>query len=239
MVYVDGWRGRIGLITVAAGSATEYEFNRYAPEGIAVLTTRVPLRDMSPEALIEMADHVEEAAALLAGAEVDIIAFACTAGSLVKGAGYDREIIERLQNRTGLPVTTTSTGVLEAFKALNVKKIVVTTPYKNAVNRAEKTYLEESGFTVLRLHGVESPEPRFVPQIFPEQMYRLTREAFMEDAEAIFISCTGLHVDTIIDLLEDDFQRPVITSNQATLWSALRKIGVNEQIQGMGRLFRL
>jgi maleate isomerase len=239
MVYVDGWRGRIGLITVASGSATEYEFNRYAPEGIAVLTTRVPLRDMSPEALIEMAHHVEEAAALLSGAEVDIIAFACTAGSLVKGAGYDQEIIERLQNRTGLPVTTTSTGVVEAFTALNVKKIVVTTPYKSAVNHAEKKFLEENGFTVLRLHGVESPEPKFVPQIFPEEMYRLTKEAFQGDAEAIFISCTGLHVDTIIDLLEDDFQRPVITSNQATLWSALKKIGVNEQVQGMGKLFRL
>ena len=41
--YVDGWRGRIGLITPAPGSSTELEFNRYKPEGVAVLTTRVPL----------------------------------------------------------------------------------------------------------------------------------------------------------------------------------------------------
>lgn len=237
MVYVDGWRGRIGLITVASGSSTESEFNCYAPLGVGVLTTRVFLRDMSPEALVEMAAYVDEAASLLAGAEVDVIAFACTAGSLVKGVGYDQEIIERLQSRTGLPVTTTSTGVVEALRILNVQKVVVTTPYQKKVNQAEKAFLEGNGFKVLRLEAVESPEPKYVPQIHPEEMYRLTKGIFTEEADGIFISCTGLHVDTIIKLLEEDLKRPVVTSNQATLWSALRKIHVNEKIEGLGKLF--
>lgn len=239
MVYVDGWRGRVGLITVAAGSATESEFNKYAPVGVGVLTTRVPLRGMSLEALMEMAPHVDEAASLLAGADADVIAFACTAGSLVKGVGYDQEIIEKLQGRTGLPITTTSTGVVGALKALNVKKVVVTTPYLNEVNQAEKAFLEGNGFNVVRLKGLEMPEPKLVPQIRPEAMYRLTKETFTEDADGIFISCTGLHVDTIIELLEDDLKRPVIASNQATLWSALRKIGIRKNIEGLGQLFSL
>ena len=237
MAYVDGWRGRIGLITIAAGSSTEHEFHKYAPVGVGILTTRVILGGMSPEALVEMGPYIDEAASLLAGAEVDVIAFACTAGSLVKGVGYDQEIIERLKSRTGLPVTTTTTGVVEALKILNVRKVVVTTPYMSEVNQAEKAFLEGNGFHVLRLRGVESTEPKFVPQIQPEVMYRLTKETFTEDADGIFISCTGLHVDNIIELLEKDLKRPVIASNQATLWSALRKINIHEKIEGLGKLF--
>ena len=237
MVYVDGWRGRIGLITVAAGSSTESEFNLYAPAGVAVLTTRIPLSGISLEALIEMAPYVDEAASLLAGAEVDVIVFACTAGSFVKGISYDQEIIERLQSRTGLPVTTTSTGIVKGLSALKIKKVTLITPYSNEVNQAEKAFLEGSGFEVVSFKSLELLEPKLVPQIHPEEMYRLTREAFIEDADGIFISCTGLHVDTIIEILEEDFKRPVITSNQATLWSALRKINISERIEGLGKLF--
>ena len=239
MAYVDGWRGRIGLITIAAGSSTEHEFHRYAPIGVGILTTRILLRDMSPEALVDMAPHIDEAAGLLAGADVDVIVFACTAGSLVKGVGYDQEIIDRLHHQTGLPVTTTTTGVVDALKILDIKKVVVTTPYQDEVNEAEKAFLEGNGFNIVGFGCVESAAPKFVPQIHPEEMYKLTKETFSEDADGVFISCTGLHVDGIIELLEADLKRPVVASNQATLWSALRKINVYEEIEGLGKLFEL
>ena len=237
MVYVDGWRGRIGLITVVSGSSTEAEFNRYVPEGVAVLTTRIPLGKITAEAHIKMVPYVDEAASLLAGAEVDVIVFADTAGSLVRGVGYDKEIIEALQSRTGVPVTTTSTGVVKALSALGIKKIAVATPYPDDVNQAEKVFLEDSGFEVGRIKGLELLEPRLVPQVPPGEMYRLAKEVFSEDVEGVFISCTGLHVDRIIELLEKDLKRPVITSNQVMLWDVLRKIDINEKIEGLGKLF--
>jgi len=239
MAYVDGWRGRIGLITVVSGSSTEAEFNRYVPEGVAVLTTRIPLGGISLEALTEMRSHLDEAASLVAGAEVDVIVFACTAGSLVRGVGYDKEIIEALQSRTGVPVTTTSTGVVKALSALGIKKIAVATPYPDNVNQAEKAFLEGSGFEVTRIKGLEFLEPRLVPQVPPGEMYRLAKEVFSEDVEGVFISCTGLHVDSIIELLEKDLKRPVITSNQVMLWDVLRKIDINEKIEGLGKLFTI
>jgi len=70
-------------------------------------------------------------------------------------------------------------------------------------------------------------------------MYRLAKEVFSEDVEGVFISCTGLHVDSIIELLEKDLKRPVITSNQVMLWDVLRRINVNEKIEGLGKLFTI
>jgi len=239
MVYVDGWRGRIGLITPAPGSSTEAEFNWYRPEGVAVLTTRIPLKGISVAALTEMNSYIDEAASLLAGAEVDVIVFGCTAGSLVKGPGYDKEIIKRLEGRTGIKVTTTSTGVSEALKALNVKKVAVATPYAEEVNQAEKVFLEGSGFRVVSIIGPMLSDPKLVPQIPSAKMYKLAREADTDDADAMFISCTGLHVLDIIEILEKDLGKPVITSNQVTLWSTLKKLNINEKIEGLGKLFTL
>lgn len=239
MVYIDGWRGRIGLITPSPGSSTEAEFNRYRPEGVAVLTTRIPLFGISREALDKMNTYVEEAASLLATAEADVIVFACTAGSLLKGPGWDRQIVEKLSRLTGKKITTTSTGVLEALAALSVKKVAVATPYAAEVNEAEKTFLDGSGFEVTSIIGPLLSDPKLVPQIHPGEMYRLARKANTDKADAVFISCTGLHVLEIIDMLEKDLGKPVIASNQVSLWSALNKLDIHEKIQGLGRLFML
>ncbi len=71
-------------------------------------------------------------------------------------------------------------------------------------------------------------EPKLVPRIHPREMYKLAREVDSEDADAIFISCTGLHVSSIIDILEKDLEKPVITSNQVMIWDALKKLKVNK-----------
>ena len=78
-----------------------------------------------------------------------------------------------------------------------------------------------------------------IPEVGSEQIYRLVREGFTEKADAIFISCTALSVIHIIETLEEDLKRPVITSNQATLWAALRKINVGETIDSLGTLFTM
>jgi len=239
MVYVDGWRGRIGLITPSPGSSTEAEFNRYRPEGVAVLTTRIPLRGISREALDKMITYLDEAASLLATAEVDVIVFGCTAGSLLNGPGWDREIIERLTMLTGKKITTTSTGVLEALAALKAKKVAVATPYSAEVNEAEKAFLVGSGFQVTSIIGPLLSDSKLVPQIPAGEMYRLAREADTDEADTMFISCTGLHVLDIIDMLEKDLGKPVITSNQVSLWSALKRLSVHEKIEGLGKLFTL
>ena len=106
-----GWRKKIGLIIPSTGNAPEVEFHRYAPEGVAVSSQRVLFEHVDERGLTEMGDRLEEAAAVLATGEPDILVFACTMGSLVKGVGYDQEIITRLEALTGNKTITTSTAV--------------------------------------------------------------------------------------------------------------------------------
>jgi len=235
---VDGWRGRIGLITPSPGSSTEYEFNRYKPEGVAVLTTRIPLFGISYEGINKMRGYVDEAAKMLAEAsDVDLILFSCTAGSFMDGHAYDKELTKHLEELTGKPVTTTSSCVLKAIERLGIKSLNIVTPYSEEINKLERAFFEGCGIKVTSVSGALLSMSRDVPKIPAGDMYRYAVRSDTPEADATFLSCTGLHVFDIIDKLEQDLKKPVITSNQCGLWGALRKLNVLEKVPGLGALF--
>jgi len=233
-----GWRARIGLIYPAPGITGEIEFHQMAPEGVAVCTTRIPLEQTTPESLIKMADYIEEASVLLSQAKVDVIAFGCTSGSLIKGAGYDKEIIGKIENLVHIPAITTATSVIEGLKAMRMEKIVVVTPYSDEVNQKEKLFLESHSFKVQDIRGLGILNPVEMANVEPGVIYKLAKGMISDTADGVFISCTGLGIINIIEMLECDIRKPVITSNQATMWAALRRAKVRGKIRGYGQLLQ-
>ncbi|MBS7635542.1 maleate cis-trans isomerase, partial [Candidatus Bathyarchaeota archaeon] len=107
-------------------------------------------------------------------------------------------------------------------------------PYPEEINIKEKEFLEGNGFKVTRIEGLPSPMGISIHR--PEEAYRLARKVDSEENDGIFISCTNFRTLEIIEIL--DTGKPVVTSNQATFWKALRMIGVRAKIQGFGRLLR-
>ena len=61
----------------------------------------------------------------------------------------------------------------------------------------------------------------------------------LKGADTFFFSCMGLTTMEIVDDLEKALQMPVITSHQATLWSALRHCNVGAKLPNLGKLFTL
>ena len=233
-----GWKAKIGLIIPSTGSAPERDFNRYAPDGVAIFTQRVSFEKVDHDGLSALGDLVVEASRLLVSAEPDLLVFGCTTGSLIKGAGYDKELIERIESASGIHAITTSTALLEALKALGAHKIVVSTPYSDSVNATEKQFLEDNGFEVLGIQGLGYTDPRMMPRTTFDKMYKLSKAVLNSAADTVFASCTGLGIIDYIPTMEQDFSRPVITSNQVSIWYALRSLGIRDRLN-LGHLFDL
>lgn len=234
-----GWRGRVGLVLPQTGSAPEHEYHKHLPEGMTITTTRILFERVDPQGLEQMSARAAEGAKLIASAGLDIIVFPCTTGSLIKGYGYDQELIRQMKEASGVEkALTTTTAVVRGLKAVGAKKIVVTTPYSKEVDAIEKKFLEDSGFEVLDIQGLGFTDPLNMPRVTPDQMYRLSKGADRHEADAVFVSCTGLGIIDSIPMLERDLGKPVITSNQATWWATLRELGIREDL-GLGRLFQL
>lgn len=249
---MSGWRARIGVIS-PIGEAVESAFNRYAPEGVAINSTKIWFPGPSEEGLIYLGEQLEQAASIFAKQRHDIIFFACTSGSMIKGLGYDKECIRKIEETGGAPGHTTSTAILEAFEALGAGSTAVVTPYPDGTNEAERIFLEDNGIHVTNIEGMEDSPIRTPPSIEkgivrvagdasdiePSRLYRAAKELKRNGAESLFISCAGMNTMEIIEPLETDLGIPVITSNQAGLWSCLRHCEVGTKNPKLGKLFTL
>jgi len=219
-----GWRFRIGLIVPSSNTTMEPEFYRVCPEGVSIHTARVPLEEVTPDALVKMADYVLDAAKMLKTANVNVIVYGCTSGTLIGGVKWERELTSKIERETGVETITTASAVVQALKALDIKRVVVATPYIDKINELEKKFLEEHGIKVLSIKGLDVVKNIEIGKLAPWISYRLAKEVFKPEADGIFISCTNFRTLEIIEKLERELGKPVVTSNQASIWTALRTV---------------
>ena len=233
---MNGWRTRLGLIVPSSNTTNEPEFYDSLPDGVSLHTARMRLEDTTADDLEQMAGEIARCADLLSTANVDVVAYGCTTGSLVKGHGYDEEIESRLSAATEVPAVATAASVKRAFAVLNLDSVAIATPYIDNLNKKEKNFLEERGYEVTAISGLQISQNVKIGAQYPETAYREARTVNTSDADGMFLSCTNYRTFEIINQLETDLGKPVVTSNQATLWDALRIANVDVTLD-LGRLF--
>jgi maleate cis-trans isomerase len=216
------------------------EWRRSMPQGVCLVETRTLIHDVTVSGLTEMIKQVERAARELASAEVDIILQAGTAAAFFAGIGHDEDLIRRITSATGIRATTTLTAVVAALRQLGARRLAVATSYLQEIDDRLAEVLGGSGFEVAAIQGMALKRSVDMGKVFPAATYRLARAVVRAapNAEAILISCGNLRSFEIIEPLESDTGLPVVTSNQAGLWQALRLVGIRDPLPGLGRLLR-
>jgi maleate isomerase len=236
------WRAKIGVIHPGGGENHIMDFFKVAPPGVAISSAGVPFhKDESVESMLHLDEHVVEMASkVLARSNAvppDVIAWICTAGSFLRGKGHDENLIKQMQDATHIPCTTTSTAILAALKELKAKNVILLTPYPRAANEIEKKFIEDNGYKVIKADGLDLVEINVLANIHHGVWYQMAKKADMPEADCVFISCTGVNCMDVIEPLEHDLRKPVITSNQVSYWHAFKLAGIREPIQGYGTLF--
>jgi len=237
-----GWRAKLGLIYIASAYAMEVEFQKMAPPGVTTHTTRVSLGD-HPEQfsigdLTNLRTDALQATKLLAQAPLQAIAFGCTSGSFVQGRSEDLTFIEEMERIAQIPCTTTANAIVHACKVLDVEKIAMASPYSLEVNELAHAYFLEAGIEIDHMTGLGLMNDYAISALTLRDMYKMATQAYTEDAQALFLSCTGLATMPLIEKLEEDLGIPVVTSNQATLWHTLRLAKVKNRNTSFGTLFQ-
>ncbi len=215
----------------------ECEFNLMRPKQATVHTGRIRLREVAVSELLDMEKKIEEEALKLADAKVEVMAFGCTSGSLIRGLGHDKEIVSRIEKAANIPAVTTARAVVNALRAPNLSRISVATPYTDDINILERRFLEQNGFTVVKIEGLGITDNLEIGRQKPETIIRMVEHVDTLQGEGIFLSCTNLPTVELIASLEKRFGKPVISSNTATLRFMLKRIGYNHALEGYGSLF--
>ena len=232
-----GERLRVGMILPSRNVVAEADTQAMLPTGVSIHTTRLKLHGTTTADIKEMSDGAESAAMLLGAAPIGIIVFHCTAVSTSDPAMGD-QLVARIEKAANKKAIATSQGLVAALNALRAKRIVMLTPYPQAVNDAEVRFLNHFGFDVLHEIGLNLPSTVSTASVTPEQWFEKALAMKRTDADAYFLSCTNIRVLSIIDELEHRLGAPVITSNQAMLWHCLRQSGINDAVRGYGQLLQ-
>lgn len=234
-----GWRGRIGLLIPSTNTTMEPDFNRLAPEGVSIHSARLLTeREGTFEQLIKMESEADQAAVALATCQPGVIVYGCTSGTFVKGPAWNKHIVQSLTDKTGIPTVTTAGSMVDALRHRGLKRISVVTPYVKKTNDQLVKFVEAHGIRVLDLQTFDELDMFEHAKTEPWEIYELARKAWRKEAQGLFIACTQLRALDVLDALEEDFGHPVLSATQASMWAALRALGVKADIPGFGSLLR-
>ena len=230
-------RAKLGFILMSTDLAAESDFFDIAPKDVAVHITRLKTDDHTTnETLSKHIEFMADAASRIQpDTKPNVISYSCTSGSIVIGEEKIKEEIKK-----GAPYAipmTLVTGVVDALKELKIKNLVVGTPYLDEINTKEAEFLNNKGFSILNIQGLNLTKGVEFGTVTPDYWIRFAQEINDESADAIFLSCGGIRSTEVIDQIEQKVGKPVITSNQAQMWSCLRRAGVEDKILGFGELF--
>ncbi len=222
------------------------ETRRFMPPGVGLrmVGTRPP-RDadlsvgITIERLLRMPgdSNIEDAAEELVPMGVASIVYGCTSASYIRGVGGDTDIAGRISNATGLPATTTSGAAVAALRRLGVRRVSVLSPHVDELNERLFRFLGDSGFDVVHLRGLNKLSG--IEDIPQDDIRELVLQLVdRPDADGVFISCTGMRTSSILDSLEADTGKPVVSAMQASVWDVLLKAGITPDVAGVGSLYR-
>jgi maleate isomerase len=212
---------RIGLIIPSVNRLSEPQFMRFAPSGLGIHVTRARIAGKWRRPVAELAPVIAAAAGALSDAGPDLIVYHCTDSSMREGLDGERRILGIVRQETGIEAVSTSALVVEALNALGIRKLVVVSPCED--NDVIIAYLQSCGFTVvhdvaLRLQGHESSGAA------PERWVEATLDNARDEADGYFLSCTNTTQIEAIQELEAALGKPVVSSNQAVLWGAVKRL---------------
>lgn len=231
---------RLGFLVPPGNPTVEPEVFSMAPPGVSVHFSRMIMRgtpgmaDGMAERVQTTLDNIDEPVQLLALVRPKVIVMALTASSYLLGREGEAALTQRLEKRTGIPFTSAFVSVVTALNALGVRKVALGTPYGEAITLQCKSALETYEFEVVnqgRLGGTNN-----IYDESPERAYSLACAVDTPTAEAIFLPGTGFPTIAVLDRLERELGKPVISSTAAMMWNALRIAGIAPVVPGYGRL---
>lgn len=229
---------RIGLLLPSSNTTQEIEFNRILPEGVTLHVARLPLRTVEASSTERIVEDIEGESRKLADADVDAIVLAATAPSSRNGIGYDQELIRRIETASVRPATTASTATIQALTALAVTRLVIAAPWSDATNVSAAAFLEAHGFTVVAHSAMGHVSNLEIGLLDEQTAYDAGVAIDRPEAQAVLLPCGNWLTMGIVDRLEAAIGKPVLTTNQVSLWAVLRLTGYDAPVFGWGRLLR-
>ena len=230
---------KVGLLALSTDLTIEKDFNSICHKlPVDIFVNRIHNENpLTKENLSKMYGQIESITKkILPGEKINTVAYGCTSGTVAIGEDRVKEKIQLA--KPGCYVTTPITSAIKAFKKMNAKKIAVFTPYPESVNKTIYEHLNKKNVDIMSFSTFNLDLDVDIARVDPKYLFETLSKLDINDADALFISCTALPALEILDDVEKKIKKPVFSSNQTLIWDTIRSVGYQSSIEGYGKLLR-
>lgn len=215
-----GWRGRVGLMLPFDNAVIEPEFSRTMPPGVSGHVIRTTKTDR-----IELAEESLLLAPTMQQLRVNIALYCCNASTFLQGKAWHDDFLKRFAAAAGVPTESANSSMVKLMKHRKMKRIAVVSPYPEWLKEPLRKFLTDSGFDVVNLIalGLEPPD---INMLGPEHSYRYAKQTNVAEADGILIIATNFRTLEVLSYLEEELDKPVVSSNQALVWMTHKMLGI-------------
>ena len=182
-------------------------------------------------------EHLAMHAEVMARMKPDTVIWACTSGSFIDGLDHAKAQARTIAEITGVPASSTSLAFVEALRHLGVSKVALLASYPEPATRAFDRFLSECGVEVADVEWLSAPSGPAAAALGEERLMEAARKLSVPRDGAILIPDTAMPSMYLIEPLEAELGVTVLTSNQVSLWEAMRLVEGGCGRPGVGRLF--
>ncbi len=236
---------RIGVLVPFTNTNLETDMARLLPHDISAHFTRIggySLTKIPDSSQMQKmgAANIEDALQLIAGISPDLVLYGCTSATLTHGLEFDHKLTSQIKKLTNANAITAAGALVSSLKTIGAHKIGFASPYVGDVNEQAIQFLFQAGFDTVKCADIGyAVDSHGQGALTPDMIYDLALRADHPDVDAIVMACTDLRAVEVIEQIENEIGKPVITSNQAMVFCALKTFGISHYAPKYGRLFEL
>lgn len=225
-------RARIGVVVPVSNSNLEPDMMMMCPPGVSAHFARAGGYDVDAvpdETQMQRYSDapVDDVIDSLRPCKPDVILYGCTSATLARGPAFDEAFRAKIEARASVPAVTAASSLIEALKDLGVQRVAFSSPYVASLNDYAVSFIEALGFRCVgRADTASALSNEEMAALSPEDVMALAEKADGPEAEAIVLSCTDLRAAEAVLAIEHKLGKPVVTSNQAMMHAALKRLGI-------------
>jgi maleate cis-trans isomerase len=234
-----GWRKRIGVLSPTVMETACHDFARMAPDGVSICSITSNVEHWNNENFKQaVIDPLVTLSKYLASRSVDYIMHCGMPVVTLRGKGFEEEIVRIISEAAGgIPASTSIRSAIRALAHLNIRNVVVVSPYPQELHQSALTFLKASGFAIAAEHTEDVVFKR-LQDVTPAHIAAAARRALARapKADGIYIPCNQWAAADAAPIVEAECGVPVVSGAHADHWEAFRVLGIDDPLPGNGRL---
>jgi maleate cis-trans isomerase len=231
---------RLGLISPNLSEDKMVDFHKILPEGIQIEGRSLDVRRTVDSEFHKVDQTFIDIVRDLASKPLDFLMVTGELFFSYKGPGSDRLVLAEIKKLTATPASTVLTAVVHACQALGMRRVAMAAPFIEEQAGRLAQFLKHDQIEVVAIRTLGYDNSRVIWTLPPETGYDLSSSVLRDfpDVDGVYMPCNKWRITPIVDRLEKDCGKPVVTNTIAWIWEALRGMGLTKPIQGYGRLLK-